>query len=216
MRRRVTVLAWQRGVHLHRGHLVGVLGPGRHWVQWGSKVLRLDVRRRVLTMPTQEMLTADGVVVRVSLAAHWRVADPLIFVSAADDAKAALYLLLQLGLRAPVADVPVHELVADRGRILDRVAEQVRPAAAELGIALDTVAVRDLSFPAELRSAFAEVVRAREEARAALERTRGEQATLRSLANTAALLERHPTLLRLRAVQAAERTGGTLVLHTGE
>ena len=36
---------------------------------------------------------------------------------------------------------------------------------------------------------------------------------LRSLANTAKLLEDHPALLRLRALQAAEQAGTTLVLH---
>jgi len=211
--RRVTVMEWERVVRYERGRLVGVLEPGRHWVRGPSRLLRVDLRQRTLTMPLQEVLTTDGLAVRLSLAAQWRVVDAVAFVSTAESAPDALYVQLQLALRAPVAATPVADLVADRGAVLDQVVDAVRPAALSLGIALDRVAVRDLTFPAELRSLFAEVVRARQESLASLERARGEQAALRSLANTAALIEQHPSLLRLRTLQAVEAGRATVLLH---
>lgn len=48
-----------------------------------------------------------------------------------------------------------------------------------------------------------EVERARLEGLAALERARGEQAALRSLANAARLLKDNPELAQLRVLQAA-------------
>ena len=67
-------------------------------------------------------------------------------------------------------------------------------------------------LPGELRRAAMDVVVARERGRAELERARAEAATLRSLANTAQLLEEHPALLHLRTLQTASEPGTTVVL----
>ena len=57
------------------------------------------------------------------------------------------------------------------------------------------------------------MVKARQEGLAALEKARGETAALRNLANAAALIERRPSLLQLRALQAlGQQPGSTLVL----
>ena len=53
---------------------------------------------------------------------------------------------------------------------------------------------------------------AREAGRAALERARGDAAALRSLANTAKLLEDHPTLLQLRTLEVAAQPGTKVIL----
>ena len=67
-------------------------------------------------------------------------------------------------------------------------------------------------LPGDLRRAYAETILARQRGRADLERARAEAATLRSLANTARLLDEHPALLRLRALQVAEAPGTKVVL----
>jgi hypothetical protein len=68
----------------------------------------------------------------------------------------------------------------------------------------------------ELKRAFGEVARARAEALAKLERTRGEAAALRKLANAARLFREHEGLAELKRLALAERAaeGGhnTLVL----
>ncbi len=95
-------------------------------------------------------------------------------------------------------------------------AERVRAEGADIGVEIQSVELRDLSFPGELRRSFAQVALARQEAAAALERARGETATLRSLANAARTLDDNPALRELRALLAVERTGGTLVLTSGD
>jgi regulator of protease activity HflC (stomatin/prohibitin superfamily) len=60
---------------------------------------------------------------------------------------------------------------------------------------------------------FAQVVKARQEGLAALERARGETAALRNLANAAQMVERNPHLFQLRLLQVAgQQTGTTLVV----
>jgi len=76
-----------------------------------------------------------------------------------------------------------------------------------------------LILPAETRRLVTEVERARREAQAALERARGEQAALRSLANAARMLRNNPELHTLRVLQALNpipgRPAPTLVLGGG-
>lgn len=89
------------------------------------------------------------------------------------------------------------------------------PQAEALGIQVHTAEVRDLMLPGELRKAFSEALKARQEAQATLERARGESAALRNLANAARLLETQPALATLRFLQMLEgsNTAKTFVLN---
>jgi hypothetical protein len=92
---------------------------------------------------------------------------------------------------------------------------KVSSEAAKIGITVHFVEVKDVIFPAELKRAFAEVLKLKQEGQAALERARGESAALRNLANAAKLLEGNPALMNLRLMQslsAAQNSGNTLVL----
>jgi hypothetical protein len=62
-------------------------------------------------------------------------------------------------------------------------------------------------FPAELKRAFGEVLKAKQEGQAALERARGESAALRNLANAARVLEGNPALSQLPTVLTRVRDG---------
>ena len=68
-------------------------------------------------------------------------------------------------------------------------------------------------FPGQLKEIFAQVVKARKEGLAALERARGETAALRNLANAAKMAEKSPALMQLRLIQAVgESSGNSVVL----
>ena len=63
-------------------------------------------------------------------------------------------------------------------------------------------------FATDLERAFNEVLKARKEAEASLERARGESAALRNLANAAKMLDDNPNLYALRLLQAVETSKG--------
>ena len=64
-------------------------------------------------------------------------------------------------------------------------ARRVQPEAAKIGINILAVEVRDMVLPADLKRAFGDVLKAKQEGHAASERARGESAALRNLANAA-------------------------------
>ena len=199
----VRVLDWQRVLLFVDGRLARVLEPGRHRYRLrGARLETVDTRRRITAVPGQELLSADGLSLRLSAQLAWRVVDPVAFVTVSTAPEQELYAAAQLALRDLVAGATLDELVTDRGRLaLDRAA--VSAHIDGLGIELISVAVRDVMLPGELRRAAVETLLAREQGKAELERARAEAASLRTLANAARLLEEHPALLRLRTIQSA-------------
>ena len=211
MLKRITVMEWERVVRYRRGRLAGVLDPGRHWVR-DARTYRVDLRPRTITLGGQEVLTADGVAVRVSLALVTRVTEPVTYVQASVSADQAVYVALQLALRTALGGVAAEDLLASRADVDAALASAAGETAAAYGLAVEQAGIRDLAFPGDLKRVFAQAASARQEAKAALERARGETAALRSLANAAKSLESHPALLRLRTLQAVESGSATVVL----
>ena len=211
---RVTVLEFERGLLYERGRFARVLGPGQYrlWTAT-STVRKVDVRPKFIVVGGQEVLTADGIAVKVSLSARYRIVDPVVAVNGVENFELALHTALQLALRTAIASQPLEALLQVRPGLGKEIADQSVQAATSAGLELMSADLRDLTLPGELKRIFTQVAHARQEGLAALEKARGETAALRHLANAAQLLERNPTLMQLRTLQAfGQHSGNTLVL----
>jgi len=204
------------GLVYHKGRFVEVLGAGRH-IRWGRHFTLhpQDLRKAALLVAGQEVLTADNVGLKISLFVTYQVTDPVKAAHETQNWQGDLYNASQLALRTVVSGVAVEGLLNQRLEIGAQLLARVQPEAAKIGINVLAVEVKDTMFPAELKRAFADVLKAKQEGQAALERARGESASLRNLANAARVLEGNPALMNLRLMQsltAAQNAGNTLVL----
>lgn len=185
------------------GALTRVLGPGRHRRPRRAEYHSVLVADRIETVAPQDVLTSDGVGVRVSAAVRWGVDDPRVFAEASVDPTAVVYLAVQVALRDALVDTSAEDAVRRaRAELTVPLTAAARTAGTEVGIGVRSVVVKDVILPIELRSAYADLVAARARGQAQLEAARAETAALRSLANGAKLLDDHPALARLRLVQA--------------
>ncbi|MFI7586740.1 slipin family protein [Spongisporangium articulatum] len=218
---KVTVRAGTRAVVRIDGVAVQVLEPGRHRLprvgrtgfQVGRReVQRVDVRRQVLVLAGQELATADVPGVRVSVAVLFHVVDPLAFLDVAADPLDVVRLAAQLALRDAVATRELAAVTADRGGIAAELQAALTEPAAEVGVEVRRVELRDVTLPHEVRHAVLALHTARQEGLAALERARGETAALRALANGARVLADNPGLLQLRTAQEVAKAGGVVTL----
>lgn len=209
----VTVMEWQRVLMYVDGRLKRLLEPGRHrYRPRRTTLVPVDLRPRLLSVPGQELITADGVSVRVSVTAQWQIADAAVYTAAAASPEKFLYTSVQDAIRQRVSGLSLETALGDRGELSEGLTGRVQAEVSAFGIEVSEVRARDLMLPGELRRAAMDVVVARERGKAALEEARAEAAALRSLANTARLLEEHPALLRLRTLQVAAGRQTTLVL----
>lgn len=208
-----TIHDYQRGLRYRQGRLVGLLDPGMHIaIRPFTEIQVLDGRPTSITVPGQEILTADGVALRVSLTARYVVADAVAAVSNDQSYVSALYQALHAGLRAALAGRTADEVLAARAELGPAVGGAIASELARLGVELLGVDVRDVMVPAELKRAFAGIVAARREGEAALERARGETAALRSLANAGRMIEDNPGLLQLRILQQLGASSGNTIM----
>lgn len=203
MKRTLTVPATTVLVEHVDGVDTRVLEPGRHRVPRRSTHRSLSMLEHLVATAPQEVLTADGVTVRVTAAVRWAVGDPVVFLETTDEPIGVVYLAVQLALRGELVDVATDDVVRRARTTLDETLTLAgREAGAGVGVAVRSVVVKDVILPADLRAAHAELVSARTRGQARLEAARAETAALRSLANGARLLDEHPALARQRLVEA--------------
>lgn len=211
----IIVKDWQRVLLFVDGKFQKILEPGRHpYSRKRSTLQAIDVRKTHTLVPGQEVLTRDGVSIRVSAIALWKVTDAKAFFMEASSSTDLLYSSVQAAIRQRANDIELDDFVSNRDVVQEGLNELVQSDVSSLGIAIESISVRDVMLPAALRNAAMEVVRVREEGKAALESARAESARMRSMANTAKLLEKHPQLLQLRMIQAAENRDATVVLNS--
>lgn len=184
------------------GHPSRVLEPGKHRRRFHATYVPVDVRERLEQVSPQEVLTADGVAVKVTAVIRWSVADAVRFTEYATQPLAVVYLAVQVTLRDALVGVPVDEALSAVRGLGPSLTAAARAAADTVGIDVLDVAVKDVMLPLELRTAYASLVTAKQQAQVQLEQARAETAALRSLANAAKLLDDHPALARMRIVQA--------------
>lgn len=204
------------GLLYYQGKFVEALGAGHH-VRWGRfySTRLVDLRKASLLVAGQEVLTADNVGLKASVLVTYQIADAVKATHETQNWSADLHNATQLALRAVVGGIAVEELLGQRLELGAQLLARVQPDAAKIGINVLAVEVKDVMFAADLKRAFAEVLKAKQEGQAALERARGESAALRNLANAARVLEGNPALMNLRLMQSlatAQSAGNTLVV----
>lgn len=214
-RRRIVVTELEHVVLLRNGKVTRVLPPGRHRLsRRRDRVARIGAVPQTLIVPSQEILTADGVTVRATVALVTTVTDPVAALRAGDW-RSQLYVEIQLALRSEVSAVVLEELVANRAGLDAPLLASAQEGASPLGLEVSRLAIRDLVVPGEQRRLLAQIVEARLAGQAALERARGETAALRNLSNAASLMRDNPELYKLRLLQElANSDSNTFVIDT--
>jgi regulator of protease activity HflC (stomatin/prohibitin superfamily) len=209
MLRRVHIHETEVGLRYRRGRYERLLAPGGHWlIGPGLRVRRVDARRRLMVVGSQEVLTSDSVQLRLSAVVAFRVTDPPLAVHEVESYEQELHVAVQLALRTVVGEATAEDLLEQRFEQATRLPELVAERAGALGLEVLAIDVRDVMLPGDVKNAFADVLRARAEGRAALERARGESAALRNLANAARLIEGNPALMNLRLLQTMAQESG--------
>ena len=211
---RLTIFEFERGLKYRKGKFVLTVGPGRHWVYRPSiHIRKVDIRPRFVSIQGQEVLSSDGVTLKVSMAARYEIADPNTAINKVENYQEALYLTLQLALREIIGQAKIDDVLEQRDEFGQRLAQLTSSQIGALGLRLLNVNLKDIMFPGDLKKMFAQVVQAQKAGLAALEKARGETAALRNLANAARIIEGNPALMQLRLLQQlADSTGNTLVL----
>jgi regulator of protease activity HflC (stomatin/prohibitin superfamily) len=209
----ITVYEYEKGLRYYKGKLVKVLEAGQYWfLPLSTSIEKIDLRPAFTTLAAQEVLTAESIPVKISIVADYQVVDVVTAVNKNESYQEALYMLLQLTLRKIVSSVKIKEIIEKREYISGLMMQDLKVKENSLGIMLNSINIKDITFSGELKRAFIQVVQAQQEGLAKLEKTRGESAALRNLANAAKVFDDNPHLMQLRILQALDETSGNTVV----
>ena len=201
-----TVLEHERGLLYVQGRLVRTLGPGRYtfWTTHESPVVieKQDLRATQVTIAGQELMTRDKVTLRLSLTIEWAIVEPALAVSAVANVRDAIYLVVQLAARQFLAGVTLDDLLSGRDAMTRFLEEDAADKGRRFGVRVDSVGVKDIVLPGEMKTLLNKVIEAEKEAAANVILRREETAATRSLANTAKVMAEQPILLRLKELES--------------
>jgi regulator of protease activity HflC (stomatin/prohibitin superfamily) len=130
------VLSFQRGVLLHGERVEKVLQPGTYWIMPNRTLMLCDMRSKPFQIQAQELLTADGMGVRISLGGEYRVNAPESFLVQSSDAFGALYLDLRQALRTATSELSSDVFMSGNSPLVVRVKKLLVPRSQQLGIEL--------------------------------------------------------------------------------
>jgi regulator of protease activity HflC (stomatin/prohibitin superfamily) len=202
------VAAQHLGLLYLDGVLQETLPPGSHaWWIFGRSFRSesVDLRLQTLEVSGQEILSKDKVPLRLNLTAGYRIVDPVRALSSLKNVPDFIYKELQFGLRGAVGTKSLDALLEDKGSVDISIADYIRGKVAEYGIEVESVGVKDIILPGEIKAILSKVVEAEKAAQANVIRRREETAATRSMLNTVKAMEDNPIALRLKELEVLER-----------
>ena len=216
------VYNYQKGLLYIDGRFEKELPEGAYTLsRWRRNVdLRLiESREQEIQIVGQEVMTKDKVSLRLNLIIKHRITDARLSIEGVDNLYNALYSETQTIARAHIAGQTIDDLLEQRVNIANAMREEIKPRADLWGIQVQRLDIKDVILPGEMKTLLNRVIEAEKEATANNILRREETAATRSLANTAKMLERNPTLLRLKELETWKEIAGkiqkiTLIANT--
>ena len=190
------------------GEFVKTLQPGLHafWkFNRNISVEQVDLRVQANEVSGQEILTKDKVSLRVNLAAVYKILDPVKARQTLKNFNDFLYRELQFGLRQAIGTRTLDTLLGEKGELDHAIFDAVRDKAAAHGIEVQSVGVKDIILPGDMKEILNQVVEVEKASQANVIKRREETAATRALLNTARLMDENPTLLRLKELETLEK-----------
>ena len=109
---------YERGVIFTLGRFTGVKGPGLIIVvPLIQRMDRVDLRMRVLDVPTQDVISRDNVSVHVNAVIYYRVVDPERAIIHVENFTMATSQFAQTTLRSVLGQHELDEMLAERDKL---------------------------------------------------------------------------------------------------
>jgi regulator of protease activity HflC (stomatin/prohibitin superfamily) len=193
---------YQRIVIFRLGRLLGIKGPGLVFiVPIIDKIIKLDLRTRVIDVPKQRVITEDNVTVDVDAVVYFRVTDPKKAVVEVQRYDVATSLLAQTTLRDLLGQKDLDELLSKREKLNKKLQILIDEDTEPWGIKISAVTIRDVALPEEMLRAIAKQAEAEREKRSRIIIAEGEFQASKKMTEAAKLYEKTPNALRLRELQ---------------
>ncbi|MFA6789979.1 MAG: slipin family protein [Parcubacteria group bacterium] len=192
---------YQKGVKFMLGKYVGIMEPGWRLVfpiiQGYQKV---DMRIKAVDVPDQEAITKDNISVTVNAVIYYKVADAEKAIIEVEDFYYAVSQLAQTTMRNVVGEVDLDELLSNRDAIAEKIRKIVDEATDAWGVKVNSVELKDVTLPEEMKRVIGKQAEAEREKRAVIIKSEGEVVAAGNISKAAEMLSAKPGSLHLRTL----------------
>jgi len=193
---------YQRGVVFFLGRFQTVMGPGLIVLIPGvQQLVRVDLRTRVLDVPTQDVISRDNVSVKVNAVIYFRVFDPEKSIVQVEDFQAATSQLAQTTLRSVLGQHELDEMLSERDKLNSDIQQTLDKQTDAWGIKVANVEIKHVDLNETMVRAIAKQAEAERMRRAKIIAAEGEYQASEKLTEAAKVLSQQPEALTLRYLQ---------------
>ncbi len=196
------VKEYERGVKFTLGKFSGIMIPGlRVVIPIIQSWQRVDIRVKAVDVPDQDAITRDNVSIKVNAVLYYKVADSKRAIIEVEEFDYAVSQLAQTTMRDVVGEVSLDELLSKRDSVSKRIREIVDKATDPWGIKVESVELKHVELPEQLKRTIGKEAEAEREKRAVIIKAQGEVIASENLAKAANTLSTGPGALHLRTLQ---------------
>lgn len=194
---------YERGVVFFLGRFQKVTGPGfRLLIPGVQQIVRVDLRIRVLDVPTQDVISRDNVSVKVNAVVYFRVLDAEKAIIQVEDFLAATSQLAQTTLRSVLGQHELDEILAEREKLNADLQDILDKQTDAWGIKVPNVEIKHVDLNDSMIRAIARQAEAERARRAKIIAAEGELQASEKLMQAAKVLAQQPQALTLRYLQS--------------
>jgi regulator of protease activity HflC (stomatin/prohibitin superfamily) len=193
---------YERGVKFRFGKFVSEMMPG--WrIVWPviESWQKVDIRVKAVDVPDQEAITRDNVSARINAVIYYRIQDGPKAIIEVEDYFYAVSQLAQTTMRNVVGEISLDDLLSKRNEVADKIQVIIDKATDPWGIKVESVELKDIILPEEMKRVIARQAEAERERRAIIIRAEGEKAASENIAAAANQLANTTGGLHIRTLQ---------------
>lgn len=192
---------YQRGVKFAFGKYIGIMDPGwRIIIPIFQSYQKVDMRVKAVDVPDQEAITKDNISVRVNAVIYYKVRNAEKAVIEVEDYFYAVSQLAQTTMRNVVGEVNLDELLSNRDAIAEKIRGIVDKATDAWGIEVNSVELKDVTLPEEMKRVIGKQAEAEREKRSVIIKAEGEVIAAENIAKAAQTLSAANGALHLRTL----------------
>lgn len=193
---------YERGVIFMLGRYYRVKGPGLILVvPVIQQMVKVDLRIRVLDVPSQDVISRDNVSVKVNAVLYFRVLDAQKAVINVEDFYDATSQLSQTTLRSVLGKHELDEMLASRDELNRDIQEILDDQTDSWGIKVSNVEIKHVDLTEDMVRVIARQAEAERIRRAKVIHANGEKEASEVLLEAANTLAAQPQALQLRYLQ---------------
>lgn len=195
------IYQYERGVKFMFGKYYGIMQPGWKLVFPVIQTYRkVDMRVKAVDVPDQEAITKDNISVKVNAVIYYKVSDAEKVIIEVENFYYAVSQLAQTTMRNVVGEVNLDELLSNRDEIAERIRSIVDKATDVWGIVVNSVELKDVTLPEEMKRVIGKQAEAEREKRSVIIKAEGEVIAADNLAKAAKILADSDGALHLRTL----------------